>query len=307
MAAACLCACGGGPKILANGEVQPLAITADGSGLYWLATAPSGAPAGVVRGLSGSDSPLTLAAGFSGPLAMTASSGTLFFASSDGTVHSVSTQGGPTSLISAEPPGYTPFAVAVVGSTVYWLSNLPAVEKVHEGAAQLASAPVAGGARTVIAEFPPYITDSLYAAMLTTSNGTLFWAQSDGAIQYLDQAGEVQSLAKHQGQLSGLAIAGGNAYYLQFFSETVALVRKRLGTLDSAQVLAPLPVTLSVANDDEALYIAGPTSVSISSVSLPDGALSTVYSDQHGVSSIALGASAVFAATLSGRILRIDR
>ena len=69
----------------------------------------------------------------------------------------------------------------------------------------------------------------------------------------------------------------------------------------------PLPVTSSMASDDGALYIGGPTSVTVSSVSLPDGALTTLYSDDKGSTSIALGSAALFVATTDGRILRLNR
>src|SRR2546426_91150 len=119
-----------------------------------------------------------------------------------------------------------PVAIAADPSGVYWLSN--SVPGAGNAAGGLASARAGGGPRTLVAQLPGWDAAALYRSLLAGDGATVYWVQSDGAINYLDPAGMPQSLLKHQSQVSALAIVGDSAWYLQAYSEAVAVVRKRL-------------------------------------------------------------------------------
>src|SRR5215470_10736674 len=92
-----VCACGGGsgPKPLASGEAGPVAIAADLTSVYWLNGASGELRKVALTGGAAS----TLASGFSSPRALTIDSDKIYWASGDGSVRSVSVNGGDVTTI----------------------------------------------------------------------------------------------------------------------------------------------------------------------------------------------------------------
>jgi hypothetical protein len=307
VAAAGLLACGdAGPASIAQGEQGPLAVAADSGGVYWLAAgAPSASGPALRRsGLNGGAA-VTLASDFNDPRALVASGGAVYWASGDGAIRKVASSGGAAVTVATDVPGAVPFAIAVAGDTVYWLSNLMVAGQDPKGS--LASAPAGGGARTVISNFPGWADAALmYPSLLTTDGNAVAWGQADGSIQLYDAQG-IQNVAKFQGKLGGVALLGTICYYLQYFGNAVALVRKPLASFDAPQLVIVVPASDSFTTDGKSLYLAGPTSVAASKVALPEGSLTTILSHDAGARSIAPGPGSVFVATVDGRILKLGR
>jgi hypothetical protein len=313
LCAALAAACGNsGPAVLAKGEQGIAAVAADASGTYWLAaSAPSASAAVVRRAGATADQSTTLASDFQDPRALVVSGGALYWASGDGKIRSIPTGGGAATVLATEPDGTTPFAIGVVNGTAYWLTNVPAggtPDQPIPPQGALVSAPAGGGPRTVVAQFTGWDPSDLTADLLTTDATTVYWTDGDGNVSYLDQDGAAQFVIKRQGQLSGLAIAGGYAWYLELFSGTFTMVRKQLASLDPPKVLNAVPYTAAMVNDDHGIYLAGDTSAAVSKVSFPDGALSTLLTDDAGAAAVALGPPGVLiVATGDGRVLRLSR
>ena len=314
-----LAACGGSsaPQVLAQNESAPVALAAaaDGSALFWIDDSDSPTGATVRRlALSGAAQPTTIATGFGAPKALAVDGATVYWLSGDGHLRSVAAAGGTPAILATEPAGYTPFALVAQGGALYWLSTQAQGVDANgnpTGNAVLASLSLSSGAQRKELQQMPAFADANTPTLLATDGSGVFWAQADGNIGTLDAAGKASFVARRQGQLSALAVAGGNAYWIQNINGTAVLIRQRLGALPAPALVASMPLTVALVGDAGFIYAAGPTTAAVSRVSVSDGALGTLVSDPQGANALALGPGALYVISISaggeGRILRVAR
>lgn len=307
------------PTVLAANEAPPvaLALAPDNSAIYWL-TNGGAAGASAVRRLSLTDKaaqPSTVVTGFDKPVALAVTGSALFWLTGDGALHTAALSGTGATTLSTEPSGFTPFGLVVAGGNVYWMSTQdPGTDSIGNatGAAVLAAMPVAGGARQELAKgLAPWPADQRSNAILTSDGNNAYFVTADGNVSAVAPDGTVTSVAKRKGPLSGIVVIGNIAYWLQAEANSTLLVQQTMGTLDPSKLVVVVPTTSAMAADSTGVYVAGPTTVAVTKVSVPSGDLATLASEPLGASAIALGPGAVYFVSADpaggSRILKVAR
>jgi hypothetical protein len=307
------------PTVLASNEASPvaLAVAPDNSAIYWL-TNGSAAGSSAVRRLSLTDKsaqPSTVVTGFDKPVALAVTGTALYWLTGDGALHTAALSGTGATVLSTEPSGFTPFGLVVAGGNIYWMSSQdPGTDSSGNptGAAVLAAMPVAGGARQqVVKDLAPWSADQRSNALLTGDGNNAYFVTADGNATAVAPDGTVTSIAKRKGQLSGIVVIGNIAYWLQAEANSTLLVQQAMGTIDPSKLVVVVPTTSAMVADSTGVYVAGPTTVAVSKVTVPSGDLNTLMSEPLGANAVALGPGAVYAvsADVAGgsRILKVSR
>ena len=195
---------GGASEVLTDAETVPYAISQDNGALYW-----TDYDAGTIRSIQKQGgTPVTLASGLDGPMALAVLDGTVFF-TVNGAVDRVSAQGGEVDEVAHT--GGNPTALVADGAHLFFQVGATAKQDPAEAALWRVSP---GGADPVELAQGTLFDTTEGTWSLAEHGASLYWASTrDGAVYRIDKQTGDKSVVAHASSPFGVAVSGDYLYW----------------------------------------------------------------------------------------------
>jgi hypothetical protein len=224
---------GGAVTVLAPGRDKPSSVAVDGTSVYWLDSGSQGSSGALCKVPIGGGNVTTLASGLNNPVAVTVDATHAYFTSSAGTslgpngdvydsaISKVPLSGGSVTVL-ASTDVYTPSAIAVDATSVYWIDSGDR-SSLHGGVFQI---PIVGG--TVVT----LDSTQFYGAGLAIDSANVYFTTTRGLSKVSKLGGGTFPIAAlpNEGPVA-LAIDSTNLFFTASVAPSNSCTSSEQGTV----------------------------------------------------------------------------